>query len=232
MTETGFDSFVEVRGTNPGDTGQPTCFDHLAIGISQLQKILNEGNVVRSATLGPAGTSSDKAARMFVRSSSCAFHTVLHDTYEDAASAVIAQHADFLIVANAYAGINRFYISDQLIAAGVFPMKTPPYGIAVRPARGAFPAQIDLASHPAPLHLVERWFPDAPVKARSIAARSTGEAAKLVADGYADACITTETARQLHELAFITRTISIDMLWTVFVRRNHPLAHCLFGEKT
>lgn len=209
----------------------PNCLDHLVLGISRLQEILKEENIIRIATLGSTDTSSDNAAQSFTQALSCELHTSLHNTYEDAATAVINRQADYLIVANAYTAINRFYISGQLIAAGVFQMKTPPYGMAVRAQCSDYPAQIRLASHPAPLHLLDRRLQYIPHPTNIFHTRSTSEAAHFVATGQADACITTETARQRNGLAFITKTITINILWTIFVRHNHKIAHCLFREK-
>ena len=193
----------------------PNCLEHLVLGILRLQDVLKDESIVKIATLGPAGTSSDNAAQSFTQALSCELQVSLHNTYEDAAAAVIHQQADYLIVANAYAAINHFYISDQLIAAGVFPMKTPPYGIAVRSQCSNYPVQIRLASHPAPLHLLDRWLKYLPHPANILHTRSTSEAANFVATGQADACITTETARQRNGLAFITKTG-----WNFIQKRN------------
>lgn len=205
------------------------CFGHLADGTLRFQSLLLTQDEVSIATLGPEGTSSAAAANVFAQSVAGEVVSSLFPTYEEAAISVVEGRADYLIVANAYAGVNRFYISDQLIAASVFPMKTPPYGVAVAARKRNSSREVSLVSHPAPLHLVEYWFKHSPFSVKMRSANSTGEAADIVASGRADACITTDTARQRAGLVFISPTVSIHMLWTVFVRRDHETAQCLFG---
>lgn len=206
------------------------CLDALTRGASRFQRLFETQGEWRIATLGPEGTSSDEAARALASCGPGGGRRELFPTYEEAAEAVITGRADYLVVANAYAAINHFYISERLIVVGAFPFETPPYGVAVDPARARRGSAPELVSHPAPLHLAERWFRHSESKPRFVAARSTSEAAQAVAQGSALACITTEVARRRTGLAFITRTLRIRMLWSVFARQDHASARCLFGE--
>ena len=73
----------------------------------------------RVATLGPNGTSSYTAAVHFAKTYPSSI--LLFPTYEDAADAVRSAPRDSaLVVANAYASINRFYISHALRPIGAF----------------------------------------------------------------------------------------------------------------
>lgn len=77
------------------------------------------------ATLGPSRTSSYAAARHFAQDYPA--DIALFPTYEEAADAVRAAPGESaLIVANAYANINRFYISDVLHPIGAFFKDTRP----------------------------------------------------------------------------------------------------------
>ena len=179
---------------------------------------------VRISTLGPDGTSSAAAARHIGSSVGGDPRLLLRNSYEDAAEDVAEHRADCLVVANAYAGINRFYISKKLVLATAFPFMTPPYGVAIRRDTKRPENTFKLATHPAPRHLINDWFT---VQQLSnlvvIEASSTSAAAKMVDAGEVCACITTEPARRKHKLAFITQTVRIPMLWSVFVSTNHKI---------
>ena len=71
------------------------------------------------ATLGPNGNSSRHAAEKLA--SHYPAQVELFDTYEEAAQTVTDNPENAaLIVANAYARINRFYISHDLYSVGAF----------------------------------------------------------------------------------------------------------------
>ena len=83
----------------------------------------------RVATLGSNGTSSYTAAVHFAKTYPSSI--LLFPTYEDAADAVRSAPRDSaLVVANAYASINRFYISHALSPIGAFFKDTPAYVVA------------------------------------------------------------------------------------------------------
>lgn len=204
-----------------------SCFDTAQAGASRLKKILLQDNKIVIATLGPEGTSSESAARVLADHGDGDAHCMLFATYEEAAQAVINRQADYLVVANAYHSINHFYISDSLVTAGVFPKETPPYGVAVRSGVSINKSAIILASHPAPSHMVESWF-KLNQRPKLLHTNSTSAAAKMVAAGEVDACITTDPARQKNGLVFVTNTYRIRMIWSIFVRPKHLAAQCLF----
>ena len=100
------------------------------------------------ATLGPAGTSSEQAARYLIsrlRGEDAEPAPKLFHSYEDASAAVVRGAADLLLVANAYANVAEFYMSATLKLAGAFYSR--PRSTASRrcrtapsPARSASPA--------------------------------------------------------------------------------------------
>jgi len=177
----------------------------------------------RVATLGPAGTSSEYASLSFLEKfTTGAGECNLFHSYEEAAESLSTGFSDLLLVANAYTRINEFYISDTLRLAAFFVLNTHPYGLAVRPESCALlPGRhITIATHPAPAHLVPSFTNQFAVNVSTQQVRSTSEAAKLVACGEVDACITNEDACQRSGLVFLGSTHSIPMLWSVFANAD------------
>ncbi|GAB2950920.1 MULTISPECIES: hypothetical protein [Streptomyces] len=176
-------------------------------------------------TLGPAGTSSEEAAT-HLRAvldpdgdpTEAAADVRLYDSYEEAGEALTAGEVGRLVVANAYAGVNAFYMNPALELAGAFVFDTPRYGIAR--ARGRWvPPRPRVATHPAPAALVAELLPTPYTAKELVLMTSTSTAARAARDLDTDVALTTEPAAALHELEFISRTRPIRMLWSVFVNR-------------
>ena len=78
------------------------------------------------STLGPSGTSSEHAARYFLKSfGTKSFGTdncriLLYPSYRDAARSVSVGESEYLVVANAFHGINDFYMDPVLSVHSVF----------------------------------------------------------------------------------------------------------------
>lgn len=172
----------------------------------------------RVVTLGPSGTSSYMAAVHFTKAYPA--EIALFPTYEAGAEAVRDMpRRSLLIVANAYAAINQFYISSVLQPIGAFFKDTPPYVVAARSAAALESPEVRLSSHPAPRHLLAHLA--ARPNVTICDAPSTHAAAEQVVQGHADACLTTQVAAdmlglQTLDVAFPT----IPMLWTVFACRE------------
>ena len=179
----------------------------------------------RMATLGPAGTSSERAARHLAEYLSVGWpgeertprHAVaLFDRYELAAASVLDGDSSLLIVANAYHDISDFYMSPQLIIRGVFCMNTPQYGIAAK--NGQVPhGTITVASHPAPVPLIPQLLSSG--QARNVTVveyDSTSAAARAAAEGSVDVALTTVPAAEAYDLVVVTGTRDIRMVWSVF----------------
>jgi prephenate dehydratase len=173
----------------------------------------------RVATLGPNGTSSYTAAVHFAKTYPSSI--LLFPTYEDAADAVRSAPRDSaLVVANAYASINRFYISHALSPIGAFFKDTPAYVVAAFDDDALDDADVTIASHPAPQHLIAHLA--ARPNVTILDADSTHQAAALVAEGKARACLTTRIAADLVGLKTLDVVIqTIPMLWTVFASKEH-----------
>lgn len=173
----------------------------------------------RVATLGPNGTSSYTAAVHFAKTYPSSI--LLFPTYEDAADAVRSAPRDSaLVVANAYASINRFYISHALSPIGASFKDTPAYVVAAFDDDALDDADVTIASHPAPQHLIAHLA--ARPNVTILDADSTHQAAALVAEGKARACLTTRIAADLVGLKTLDVVIqTIPMLWTVFASKEH-----------
>ncbi|HEY6795195.1 MAG TPA: hypothetical protein VI248_11005 [Kineosporiaceae bacterium] len=177
-------------------------------------------------TLGPTGTSSEHAALALWRSldREASVPVVrLFDTYEIAADALVRRRVSHIVVANAYAEINRLYMSSELELAGAFVYDTPPYGVAAPPLT-KIPARPVIASHPAPVPLLNELL----LGQRTwevVLVSSTSQAAAAAQRREVDLALTTQPAAAEHGLSFISSSRPIRMLWSIFVRHavsEHP----------
>ncbi|MEU0531872.1 prephenate dehydratase domain-containing protein [Amycolatopsis tolypomycina] len=170
-------------------------------------------------TLGPAGTSSEQAARHVWRTFAADGppEIRLFDTYEKAAEALRSGEVSHVVVASAYSGVNDYYMDTRLALCGAFIQDTPLYGLARRRDRKALPDWPRIATHPAPTALIAQLLPERFTGYEAIKVTSTSAAAIAVGDGVVDLALTTQPAVAAHDLEFISRTRTIRMLWSVFV---------------
>lgn len=192
-------------------------------GLGLLDLCLPSSLTTGVATLGPPGTSSQSAARHLTGTASDAAPLVLTATYEQARDEVVQGRAELLVVANAYAGINAFYMDPKLRLAGAFVMDTPLYGLAVRSGR-AWPGSDSVAvgSHPAPVPLIDELCPPHLTVGEVVPCISTSAAAARVARGEFHVALTTAPAAAAFGLLFVSRTRPIRMLWSVFRAATDP----------
>lgn len=180
------------------------------------------------ATLGPAGTSSELAAKHLIArlpGDSVEQTPALFHSYESASRAVLQGSADLLVVANAYANVSEFYMNTELSLVGAYHYRTPQYGIAVVP--GSAPSgPVRIASHPAPVPLIEQLLPKEMSVKETVLTDSTSAAALAARAGRVEAALTTAPSAERYGLAFISETRPIDMLWSVFrlTRAVEPVA--------
>jgi len=93
--------------------------------------------------LGPEGTSSEAAAQYLISQlSDDRVKYTLFSTYEEAYEDVISGDSNVLIVANAYKGIDKFYMSTSVQFLLSFVFQTPLYGVAARPGSSSVFAPI------------------------------------------------------------------------------------------
>jgi hypothetical protein len=139
----------------------------------------------------------------------------LYDTYEEVGEALRERTVSHLVIANAYAGVHSFYMDPGLRFAGAFLFDTPHYGIAVAPGH-PIPRRARIATHPAPVALVEELQPEGYAVEEILYAASTSAAAGQARRRETDLALTTQPAAKANELEFISRTRTIRMLWSVF----------------
>jgi prephenate dehydratase len=186
--------------------------------VGWIDTALSSGPAVESiGTLGPAGTSSERAALHLWACHSWGGPPDIHlyDAYEDAGTALSEGAVSHVVVANAYAGVHSFYMDPSLRFAGAFLLDTPLYGIAVSPGHQV-PKAARIATHPAPAALVEELLPDQYSVAEIRYAASTSAAAEQARRGEVDLALTTLPAAEANALEFISRTRPIRMLWSAF----------------
>ena len=170
-------------------------------------------------TLGPNGTSSEAAAGHFcewfgLQYPGSRLQINLSDSYEHARSSMDERTPGVMIVANAYPQIHTFYMDPRLSLVATFVFDTPLYGLASKgPLTGT---RLTVASHPAPIPLIEELLPAHLEVDSVILALSTSAAAAAAARGEVDVALTTEVAARIHGLDFISSTRPIRMLWSVF----------------
>jgi hypothetical protein len=172
-------------------------------------------------TLGPAGTSSEFAANYLSiwlkKKGYCKeVKIVLKKTYEVARQEITEKNS-ILLVANAYADINLFYMDYSLTLGAVFVLETPSYGIVTK--TGELPENKNtllIASHPAPVPIISQLLPNQNIK-QIVKKNSTSSAALAVLNDEVDAALTTQIAAKNYNLLFVTKTRTINMLWSAFV---------------
>lgn len=177
-------------------------------------------SVKRLVSLGPTGTSSEYASRYLADNTDelnidYPLEIALFDTYELARRELYSCNECGLLVANAYRGINKFYMDSKIHPSIVFFCETPEYGIAVN-TELKLNAIESIASHPAPIDLINDLFVEDFPAENIIYADSTSHAATLVAKGAVDAALTTKPSAIKHNLSFISSTRTIPMVWTLF----------------
>ena len=170
------------------------------------------------ATLGPAGTSSELAAKHLIArlpGGTAEQPPVLFHSYEMASRAVLQGTADLLVVANAYANISAFYMDTEFDLAGAYHHRTPQYGI-VAPFGSTPTGTVRIASHPAPVPLIAQLLPQGLSVEEIVLVDSTSAAALAARAGRVDVALTTQPSAERYGLSFISATRPIEMLWSVF----------------
>ncbi|MFB7513014.1 hypothetical protein [Streptomyces sp. NPDC056144] len=174
------------------------------------------------ATLGPAGTSSELAARFLAAEHGLSVE--LFATFDEVLDHVIGHKADLALVPSAYGGLTRFHWHRDLSLQGFFPMATPEYGIASTtggpPAPGEGPVTVAamwevrrIYAEVVPDELADRevtWV-DAP---------STQAAAEAVAAGHAELAVTNTPGIRAHDLRWLAVRPGAEIIWTLFSRAD------------
>ncbi len=182
-------------------------------------------NNIKFATLGPYGTSSEFVTKKLCTQIQCNLSNIkLFDTYEQALENVKNGTSNVLLVANAYYGINNFYMDNEVELLATFIENTPQYGIA---SRYDFDLSfienksvIKIASHPAPIKKLDNFnygiFENKTFNIKFF--DSTSAAAKSVKNEEFDFCLTNAQAVDMYNLKFVSDLTNISMVWSIFGR--------------
>lgn len=174
------------------------------------------------ATLGPSGTSSEASGEYLlsllkVEQGKCS----LYPSYEEAYESLVSGISNLLLVANAYKGIDKFYMSKDIQFLFPFVFETPLYGVAKRPCEKLDRSRsLIIATHHAPSSLLPWFLTDLDIQYEVLLVNSTSEAAIKLHKGEVDLCLTTENAAQKYNVKFISPTRTILMLWSVFGKKS------------
>ena len=176
---------------------------------------------LKIATLGPAGTSSEASAQYLLSMLGEEGTYSLFSSYEKSYENLIPGTSNMLLVANAYQGIDKFYMSGEMEFLFPFIYETPLYGIAKRKREElVLDRPLIIATHHAPSSLIPWFLSGHDLEYETIFVRSTSEAANKLKNGEVDLCITTEIAAQKNNVEFISPTRTIVMLWSVFGKKS------------
>ncbi len=194
----------------------------LLLNTSSIDKCVNN---IKFATLGPSGTSSEFITKKLCEQIQCNLSNIeLFDTYEKALENVKNGSSNVLLVANAYQGINNFYMDSDIELIATFIENTPQYGIAARCDFDVMSMQdksiIEIASHHAPIKKLDNYN-DGIFKDKEFDIKlsdSTSAAAKSVKDKEVDLCLTNAQAVNIYDLKFVSNLTSISMVWSIFDR--------------
>jgi hypothetical protein len=194
-------------------------------GYDSLLGYMQKRASVSIASLGPENTSSHCVAKDAVEmylAGIAAAEIFLFDTFQQVEKAVCAGECDLALVPHAYHEINLFYMNPQLEVLFIFISSTPTYGLAKRIGE---PLSLDggrIVTHPAPLPLLQYLLRGQPFlrEAAVELVNSTSVAARMVADGLADAAITNATAAREAGLELASIYGVIKMSWSLFCRKE------------
>jgi hypothetical protein len=171
-------------------------------------------------TLGPAGTSSDLAARFLA--AEYGLSVELFTTFDDVLDHLLDGRVEFALVPSAYQGLTRFHWHRGLRLRAFFPRATPEYGIAAGAGGGLPPGDGPVAV--AAMWEVRRIYaevvPDALLdrEVTWVDAVSTQHAAEILAGGGAELAVTNAPGVRAHGLRWVATRPGAEIVWTLFGR--------------
>ncbi|MFJ5774436.1 hypothetical protein [Streptomyces sp. NPDC093094] len=175
-------------------------------------------------TLGPAGTSSDLAARFLAAEHGLSVE--LFDTFDDVLEQLLSRRLELALVPSAYAGLTRFHWHRDLRLRAFFPRATPEYGIAAGSGGGLPPGDGPVSV--AAMWEVRRIYAEvAPAALHGrdvdwVDASSTQHAAEILADGGAQLAVTNAPGVRTYGLRWVATRPGAEILWTLFGRSEEP----------
>ncbi|MGW0547267.1 hypothetical protein [Streptomyces altiplanensis] len=171
-------------------------------------------------TLGPAGTSSELAARFLAAEHGLSVE--LFATFDDVFDHLVGRKVEFALVPSAYGGLTRFHWHRDLRLQAFFPQATPEYGIAAGAAGSPAPGDGPLVV--AAMWEVRRIYAEVvppELRDREVAwvdVSSTQQAAEVVAGGGAQLAVTNAPGVRAQGLSWVARRPGAEIIWTLFGR--------------
>ncbi|MGX4690670.1 hypothetical protein [Streptomyces sp. JNUCC 63] len=170
-------------------------------------------------TLGPAGTSSELAARFLAAEHG--LRVELFASFDDVLDQLLRKRVEVALVPSAYQGLTRFHWHGELRLRAFFPQATPEYGIAAAPGG---PPPGDGPVTVAAMWEVRRIYAEvAPRGLRDrevtwVDAASTQHAAAILAGGGAQLAVTNGPGVRAHGLRWVANRPGAEIVWTLFGR--------------
>ncbi|MGW1866702.1 hypothetical protein ACWCPS_14205 [Streptomyces mauvecolor] len=171
-------------------------------------------------TLGPAGTSSDLAARFLAAEHG--LRVELFATFDDVLDQLLCKRVELALVPSAYGGLTGFHWHRDLRLRAFFPQATPEYGIAAAPGVPLPPGEGPVSV--AAMWEVRRIYAEvvpASLRGREVVwveASSTQHAASILADGGAELAVTNAPGVRAHGLRWVATRPGAEIIWTLFGR--------------
>ncbi|MGW0561460.1 prephenate dehydratase domain-containing protein [Streptomyces sp. NPDC003016] len=176
---------------------------------------MNTPTVTSVHTLGPAGTNCESAAHHWLlHRRGGGGEVVLHDSLEKAVDAMLADPRESALVGCiVYPRLHEivFRNMSDMTLSECFVLPTHPMVLA---ARSATSAVRTVASHPAPVNLLDG------VDITIVPSASNSQAALTCARSETDACITTDVAARANQLAVLRDFGPVAMGFSVHVPRQ------------
>ena len=167
------------------------------------------------ATLGPQGTCSSQAARYFIDNFLEYGEVNLYATFEEGIELLKKKEVDYVVIPSAYRRIADIIFDDLefIEIQNVFKFPTPRLVLASKNKNTEIKR---LATHSSPYSLLKTDFSDT----KFVEAKSNSDAAEIVLNNQADACITTIICAENNRFYVIRDFGVIQMGWNVFIRKK------------
>lgn len=191
------------------DLGYDCIMLHVNEGFDEQEK----KKISRIATLGPAGTCSEKAAKVFAKNLGEETKVELYSTFEEAAECLQKDKTDYVIVPSAYGNLADIMFEGRckIQLSNVFQYPTLNLVFATK----CVDKEINIiASQSSPRNLIEGYLENCQL----IEAKSNSDAAQMVLNHIADACITTKVCAEANSMVILQDFGSIMMGWNVFTK--------------
>lgn len=178
-------------------------------------------------TLGPEETSSYKASMYlidYLRTNGVTNEMRIHapNNFDEVLRSFKAGVGNFMVMPNAYENITEVYWDPTMETVFSYYHNTPAYGLAVENRAVLDARRIRVSSCPAVYSLIDELGSDllAGKEVQIVTTASTVSAAETASLGLAEIAVTNATSAAKYGLSFLAEVPGVDMLWSVFARRE------------